>query len=260
MCVTIQYGGRLGNNMLQYAAGHIFARKHGFYIETPASYGNDYHWPTPYSHFHNDFGKHFNVNTNTGTRFFKEPEYPVVRICNENLLDFLNAPYVPDAHYVFDDWFQTTGFVLNYRKEIVQTYYPIYLLRDPDELFVSVRMGDITGWTATLPYEYYENTIKSVRFSKGYISSDSMEHPWVEQLSKKFNLELYHQKDPLVKLSFVKDFNQIILSEGTYCWWMGALSKADTVICNNRHFNNKVIWHGNIFVYPEWIKMAYDIT
>lgn len=260
MCVTIQYGGRLGNNMLQYAAGYVFAKKHGYHIETPASYGNDYHWPTPYSHFHNDFGKHFNINLNTGTKFFKEPDYKWVRIHNKNLLDYLNAETVPDAHYVFDDWFQTPEFVINYRKEIVKTYNPIYSLRDPDELFVSVRMGDITGWTAVLPLEYYENSIKSVKFSTGYISSDSMDHPWIDQLIKKFNLVPYHQKDPLVKLDFIKDFNNLIISEGTYCWWMGALSRANTVICNNRHFNNKVIWHGNIFVYPDWIKMGYDIT
>jgi hypothetical protein len=257
--VTVQYGGRLGNNMLQYATGYIFAKKYGYVLETPASYGNDWNWPTPNSHYFNDYGKYFNVNPNTGTRVFKEPDYNWLIVNENNLMELLSKETIPPAHYVFDGWFQMPDLALKYRNELKQVYNPVYRERDPDEMFVSVRLGDIIGRPAVLPVEYYIDAISRLKYSKGYISSDTMDHPLVTFLTDKFNLIQWDNKDPLVKLDFAKDFNQLVLSEGTYCWWMGALSNAKTVICNNRHANKKVIWHGDIFVYPDWIKLCYDI-
>ena len=258
--VTVLYGGRLGNNMLQYATGYIFAKKFNYVLETPASYGNDYHWPAPNSHYFNDYGKFFSIDTSFGKFSYKEPDYNWVNIDESNLIQYLSMDSILPAHYVINDWFQYPELVLKYRNELKSVYKPVYKERDPNELFVSVRLGDILGRSSVLPLEYYIDAIERVSFTKGYISSDSIEHPMIEILSKKYNLTIWDNKDPLVKLDFAKDFNQLVLSEGTYCWWMGALSNAKTVICNNRHANKKNIWHGDIFVYPDWIKLNYDFN
>jgi hypothetical protein len=250
--VTTMYGGRLGNNMFQYAAAYIFAKKHGFYLETPAETGGNLNgWE-----FYNNFGEFFKIDTNTGTRKYLEPEYPLFLIYDNDLMTLLSQERVHDAHYVFGDWFQNTDFVVKYREDLRKVFNPVYKPRDPDELFVSVRLGDILGRKNVLSFDYYTQAIEMVKFSKGYISSDSMDHPWISELVRKYSLVPYYCEDPLVKLDFAKDFNKLVLSEGTYCWWMGALSNASTVICNNRH--DKFAWHGNIFVYPEWTKLSVN--
>ena len=257
--VTVLYGGRLGNNMLQYATGYIFAKKFNYVLETPASYGNDWNWPTLNSYYFNDYGKFFNINTNFGIHSYREPEYNWLQIDETSIMEYLSKDELVPMHYVLNGWWQEPEFVLKYREDLKKVYSPIYTERDPDELFVSVRLGDIIGRASVLPVEYYVDAIERVKFSKGYISSDTMDHPLVQFLTNKYKLIQWDNKDPLVKLNFAKDFNQLVLSEGSYCWWMGLLSKAKTVICNNRHANKKNIWHGNIFVYPDWIKLNYDV-
>jgi len=252
--VTVCYGGRLGNNMFQYAAGYIFAKKHQYKIDTPASFGAPYYG----GNFFNDFGKFFNIDTSFGKYEFKEPEYPFYIIKDPNLMDLMSIETVVPGHYIFQDWLQIKEHVLKYRKEMKEMYNPQYLERDPKEMIVVVRLGEIAGWRAALPLEYYIDAIERINFTKGYITSDSMEHPIVTSLIQKYKLIPYYQKDPLAKLDFAKDFNQMVLSEGTYCWWIGALSRAETIICNNR--NDVHHWHGDIFVYPEWTKLHHDRT
>ena len=256
--VTIQYGGRLGNNMFSYVPGYIFAKKHSYRIGTEAAHGMDANSYNGLNKlvFYNNFGKYFNIDTSFGVNDYSAYEFPRVKIYNADVMALLDAPSVPPAHYIFEDWFQMPDFVLKYREEIRSAYNPQYRERDPQELFVSVRLGDILGRRAVLPLEYYFEAIERVTFTKGYISSDTMEHPWVDLLIKRYGLIPYVNNDPLVKLDFAKDFNQLVLSEGTYCWWMGALSKAKVIICNNRH--EKYSWHGNIFVYPDWVTLNYD--
>ena len=253
--VSIQYGGRLGNNMFSYAPGYIFAKKHSYKINTEAAYGlnaNSYNGQNKLI-FYNDFGKYFNIDTSFGKYSYESPR---IKIYNTDVLALLDTVTISPAHYIFEDWFQIPEFVLKYRNEIREAYNPQYKERDPQELFVSVRLGDIIGRRAVLPLEYYFEAIERVTFTKGYISSDTMDHPWIPLLTKRYGLIPYKNNDPLAKLDFAKDFNQLVLSEGTYCWWMGALSNAKVIICNNRH--KTYSWHGNIFVYPEWVTLNHD--
>ena len=253
--VSTAYGGRLGNNMFQYAVAHIFARKHNLKMDTRPAHGGDFNG----IQFFSDFGAYFNIDTNTGTNAFLEPDYPVHLIYDQDLMHLMSFDTVTTGHYVFEDWLQIPEFVIQYRQEMKNVFNPVYRPRDPDDLFVSVRLGDVIGRPCSLSYEYYKQALGLVKYKTGYISSDSMDHPLMLQLISEYGLVPYHSADPLEKLDFAKDFNQLILSEGTYCWWMGALSKAETVVCNNRHVRpGGYTWHGNIFTYPEWVKLSMD--
>ncbi len=69
----------------------------------------------------------------------------------------------------------------------------------------------------------------------------------------KFNLEIYNAS-PLNTIDFAKNFKNLVLSEGTFSWWIGFLSNA-----NNIYFNERErFWHGDIFVFPEWKALKYD--
>jgi hypothetical protein len=69
----------------------------------------------------------------------------------------------------------------------------------------------------------------------------------VVKLSEKYNLMPY-QDSPVGTINFAKNFDNLVLSEGTFSWWMGFLSKE----ANIYYPKGKVSWHGDIFVFDEW--------
>jgi hypothetical protein len=221
-------GGRLGNLLIQYSVANLFAKKHDFKIENP----NDF----------NDFFRKFD-----GNRIGNN-----VSIINDNnILDYLSMVSVEDKYYVFDDFFQVRG-ILDYSKDIKDMINIKYENVDRD-YFLHYRIGDLNGTNSMLPIEYYETAINLIGKEKsGYISSDTINHPNCIYLIEKYNLTPIF-KSPMEIIQYGKNFKNLILSEGTFSWWIGYLSKADFIIRNKREYS----WHGDIF--PEnWHSLSFD--
>ena len=133
-----------------------------------------------------------------------------------------------------------------------------------NDLFIHIRLGDIVDLKFNSPYEYYDNIISriydsdnyknSIYFNTGisYITSDSINHNICQRLIKKYKLKVY-ESDEIDTLQFGSTCQSIILSNGTYSWLLGILS-----IHSNIHYPNITkIWHGNIFVFPNWHKIGW---
>lgn len=100
--VTINYGGRTGNNMFQYLMGLIFSQKFKIDLFTnPENLGVS-------------FGKFFKNPVKFNSYF----ESPIVKINNNNLLEFMKMDEVPNVHYSFEDFFQKKEFITHMRSEI----------------------------------------------------------------------------------------------------------------------------------------------
>lgn len=259
--VTIEYGwgNRLGNSLLMYVAAYVFAKKHNlnFNINPLLPYfplSPDL--PHPVTTGFNEPTSSVRSKPIYTTRRFEVPYIPVHDL---NFLELLNAQSVPDAQYHFQHYFQLKDFVLPYKSQIRDVFDINYHPRPEKEIFVIVRLGDVAKRRQRLPLEFYKDAIERLYQQGcygGYITSDSPNHPDVQHLIEKYNLTLYTSTVPVETINFGKDFNNIILSEGTYCWWVGVLSNAKNVYYNDRRqlFN----WHGDIFVYPEWKSLCYD--
>jgi hypothetical protein len=104
-----------------------------------------------------------------------------------------------------------------------------------------------------LPLEYYEDAISKINFTKGYISSDTIEHEFCQKLINKYNLIPFNSFSPIDVIDFAKNFKNIILSDGTFSWWMGFLSDNSKIICNERDYK----WFGDIFL-NEWERLYWD--
>jgi len=234
--IKIHYQGRLGNNMIQYFAGRILAEKSNLFLESNSRY--DY------------WHKHFNIEPLNTKQIGTDIEY----IYEENFLNILEQQNLPIKCYILQGFFQTKFFLHKYQKYIKNIFKIQYNDIDTKQVFVHYRIGDIENTRSMLPIEYYETALSSIDCNSGYIASDSINHPNINQLHKKFNL-IPINLSPIDTIHFGKNFNNLVLSEGTFSWWIGFLSKADTVVCNQRDYK----WFGSdIFDFNNWQKLNWD--
>jgi hypothetical protein len=231
MSVSINYNGRLGNHLFQYVAAFIFAKKFNLSLNTI---------------FVDDKFKFSQLN-----RSVHGDNKLIVN--DSNFLELLNSETIESRHYIFDGFFQIKDFVLNYKNEIKSLLDLSYDEINKDEVFVMYRIGDIEGLRQMLPIEFYQDSLTKISPKSGYITSDSPTHPNIIKLSKEFNLAIYNDT-PIETINFAKNFNNLVLSEGSFSWWVGMLSNAKNIYYNQR----ERFWHGDIFVFPEWHSLNYD--
>lgn len=229
--VSISYSGRLGNNLFQYVAAYIFAKKFNFKISSDIV-ENKFNLPS--------------LNGINETNV-------IIDVDDNNFMTLLNSEKLENAHYRFIGYYQIKEFILEYGDKIKELFTLNFKNTSKDEVFVAYRIGDISGIRQMLPIEYYKEALREINPIGGYITSDTPDHPNVMELIKEFNLKIYNES-PLDTIDFAKNFNNIILSEGSFSWWMGFLSLAENIYYNER----PRFWHGDMFVLPEWKPLKYD--
>ena len=73
-----------------------------------------------------------------------------------------------------------------------------------------------------------------------------------KKLIEKYKMEII-SKDSIETIQFATTCKTIILSSGTYSWMIGILSFFSTIY----YPKIKKIWHGNIFVFPDWNEIKW---
>jgi hypothetical protein len=229
--VSITYSGRLGNNLFQYVAAYIFAKKFNLKISSGVVENN------------------FDLPLLTG----ESNSDLVIDVNDNNFMSLLESEFLEEAHYRFVGYYQNRDFILKYGSEIKSLFNLTFTDIPNDEVFVAYRIGDINGERQMLPIEYYQEALRNINAKNGYITSDTLDHQNVVQLANEFNLKFYN-KSPLETIDFAKNFNNLVLSEGSFSWWIGFLSNAENIYYNER----PRFWHGDMFVIPEWTALKYD--
>ena len=165
---------------------------------------------------------------------------------------------VKKNNILINGYFQTPTVSLYIKNRILELK-EIIIKKNPynyinNFLFVHVRLGDIITNNIQEDYSYYDSTISKINYYKGYISSDSIEHEYCQKLIKKYNL-IEFKNDEVSTIQFGSTCKNIVLSKGTFSWWIGVLSFGSSVWFPEK--NNLKPWHGDIFVFPEWNKVIY---
>jgi hypothetical protein len=237
--------GRTGNLLLQNIGNSILSKKFDLKVETYFNIANQ-----------DILGVHYHHNGRTISNLVRV--YDIID--RDNMISSVVDGYNIDDclainEFMFNEQvnfgldlncsFQTSYFVKNFRKEILDHFSLIFLPKK-NNLFVHVRLGDVISLNPGL--EYYREAIKSIDYEKGYISSDSLNHPITQSLISEFNLIPLTENDPINVLNFAKDFEYLVLSKGTFSWWMAMLSKAEIIIFPK----NDIQWYGDIFVFEDW--------
>lgn len=221
--IKIQYKGRLGNNLIQYAAAHLFACHTGIKLDPNSA--------------RLDFIKRFNISPPKG-KIFKE----FIDINESNYFEYLNNPK-KNVGYNITGYYQTSEFLCNHRDFILDLYKcdaQLEHIREND-CFIHARIGDLlNNLNRNMAYfqpDYLEQQLQATRntYNTAYISSDTINYPPLVELINKYGLTIY-QNEPLDTILFAKNFNNLILSAGSFSYWMAYLSEATniTVYKNNR--------------------------
>ena len=213
--ITINYRGRLGNNLIQYAAGAILAGKTGLSLGTKPESRN------------NNFGEAFSLQ-------------PIDGVCYDNTIKLNDKNYYahyynpePNTGYILNGFFQNSRLLCDYRKQILD----LYKLPEPkesvslDDVFIACRLGDcLTGHRTYCSMVYIEDQLKASRhkYDKAYVTSDTITHPPLKRLIEKYDLTVY-QDEPMDTILFGAQFNNLILSAGSFSYLMAYFSKADNV-------------------------------
>jgi len=216
--------GRTGNLLLQNVGISIIAKKFDFSVEN-------------YSHLQNseEIGLNLYSGNIVNSQFKK--------YYDSDLSNILQIDRIENG-IIFDGLFQQKKFVIDYRLEILSHFNLNYEKYD-NQVFVHVRLGDVVHTNPGL--NYYQEALNKLSFQSGFISSDSPNHPIVQSLIRDYNLSIYNDS-PIKIINFAKNFENLVLSKGTFSWWIGLLSKANNII----YPVNDIGWHGDIFVFEDW--------
>lgn len=225
--ISIKANGNFGNNVFQNILASIFSKKNNLKVE--------------------NYICEFQCNL-IGADLYKEGhiyhENKVI-INDNNFLDYLKNEKIETGLHI-DGYFQSKHFVLNYKNEILSNFNLNYNINSNEDVFLHIRLGDTSHLNVGI--DYYENALKHIgEFDKGYISSDSPDHEIVKTLTRKYNLIQYIDT-PTNTINFGKTFKNIIISKGTFSFWIAMLSKAKKIIYPIGGHS----WDGDIRIFPEW--------
>ncbi len=229
--ISISYDGRLGNNLFQNFTGIILSEKFKEHIQNPID------------------------NTILINPIFEKKIWSETnRVDNNNFFEILNKDEI-NFNLNLNDFFQTREIVglINDKKNFIKE-----IKHTPNkDIFVHVRLGDLLYDINPVKnkyadYDYYENIIDKIPFERGFVSSDSPNHPTVIKLINKFNLTLY-ENNPLGTIIFASSFEYKVLSLGTFSWWIGFLGNQNNIFYPDP--KKYTIWHGEIFVLNHWNKI-----
>jgi len=229
--LVYQQGGRLGNNLIQYFAAYIFSKKFNLKLNV-----------NPTSDFYS-IVKDTTIDGNVGMN--------TIEINDNNFLSYLESDELELNNYHLNGYFQLKDFLQKYEDDIKSNINLTYKEVDKNFVFVHYRIGDVINDCRMLPVEYYIEALEKLNCKGGYISSDSIGHNFCQILINRFNL-MPVSLSPIDTINFAKDFNNIILSDGTFSWCIGFLSNANNIIYNKREY----FWHGDIF-FDRWESLSW---
>ena len=221
--IKINHYGRLGNTMLQDIGASILAKKHNLKVKN----------------YQNYYDK-INLNLHQGEKTISDN---IVQVTDSNVDEILKMKNI-NCGFEICSYFQTSFFVTNFEKEI-KTHFNLNQEFKKNKVFVHIRLGDASSKNPGI--KYYEMCLDKLKFDSGYISTDSIDEKMIHKLCEKYNLSLY-ENTPGNTILFAKNFDNLVLSGGTFSWWIGFLSQASNILYPKNYLN----WHGDIFVNNNW--------
>lgn len=123
-----------------------------------------------------------------------------------------------------------------------------------DATFMHVRLGDLIRLNKVIPFEYYDEAIKSMNHNHIILSSDTPDHEIIQKLLKKYDISMFIG-DEYATIVKGASCRQKILSQGTFSWWIGFLNNDKTNITTYPSLSKYKPFHEDIFTNRNWMSI-----
>ena len=228
--IDVDYNGRFGNRLFQYFTSVILAENHGHSIANPLSTSID------------KLKYNYEEEANTSDR---------IEVNDENYNAFINSKNCCSSNMHVVGYFQKKEIITKFKHRKKKLFNDVGE-KDPIKgTYIHLRLGDILDTPGKYcELDYYEKALEQVDLSGELaLSSDTPNHTFVETLMSKYNFNFLNlnEEETILKAS---QFDNKILSLGTFSWWIGFLGNQKNVICPNP--TDYIRWHGKIFPFLNW--------
>lgn len=212
--IYIAYRGRLGNKIFQYVLARILGDKFNQAVfeslDTPS---------LP-----------FIIQNKKNKNSYKKN----ILVDDTNFLEILELENLCSTNIVISGYFQNKLFVSKYHKNILKLFDINF--ENKKGVFLHYRLGDFENYkNRVVAHEYYiyclDELLKKSN-EKVFISTDSLDHEKIKNLQKKYDAEIIVDT-PENTMIYGLQFENKILSLGTFSWWIGFLGNQNNVYCPN---------------------------
>ena len=226
----LEIQGRLGNNLIQFICTYLFCEKHKINLDFDDRIHN-YQYDDKLYQYSLSSLLNQEMLLSIKNQQYKNYDEDLI-IYDDNFFKYYSENKI-EKNIIFRGYFLFDDLLEQERNKIKNLFKIEYNNQSSNDLFIHYRLGDINGSYMSLPLEYFEEAISKIQFSKGYISSDSINDDKCQFLIKKYNLNVVNL-NPYETIMFGKNFNNIILSEGTFSYLIGYFSDAKNIFYNKR--------------------------
>lgn len=244
---TIEFKARLGNNILQFMSCYLFCEKHKINLNfdneisnyqeldsiifSSTNYEQCSEYLTPYSY---NFSSLLNQSMIEELNKYDNIKYDEDIVIHDfNFFHFYDQTEI-NKNIKFSGFFRFRNLLQDNRDKLKKLFNIKYQKKNSDEVFIHYRLGDVNtnkpNGRLSVSVDYFESALNRINFSKGYISSDSINDDKCQYLIDKYNL-IPITLPPYETIMFGKDFDNIIISGLSFSFLIGFFSDAKHIIC-----------------------------
>jgi hypothetical protein len=250
MSVEVQYLGRLGNHLFQYAFGRIVAQRLGYELRCVVDLdrlvrktsvfgaqrdcGAIATLPQLTSHFHNApqllAGKHVAAPEE---RYFAGEPGPSGARWDGHHLDLTKLlSNRSERRLIFRGYFQRFEYYRAHQAQL-REWFALEPLVDPygitrRDVVVNIRRGwdyALKGWAISL--SSYKQLLRGLPHDRVFVCGTGIDDAVREGLAELS--PIYYSATPIDEFRFLMKFDQIVQSNSTFSWWASFLSEASAV-------------------------------
>jgi hypothetical protein len=237
MNIYVKTSGRLGNNLIQYFFGKILSQniESNLYtdINLPVEFGLENHYGVLNTEGYStltEVWKGYQCNLLLDNIEIKKDINSIIESIKINNI----------KNIVLSGYFQEINYYESYRNFILDKFN--YKKIKSNSVGIHVRKGDIINSENDLPDSWFLEMAKKFKDKRRLITTDSPNHPLIKELLD-IGCELYSENPEKTIIDF-SGFEDLILSQGTFSWWMGFLSEGKKHV-----FLSKTGWIDNFEIY-----------
>jgi hypothetical protein len=133
-------------------------------------------------------------------------------------------------------FFQNYNYFKNYKDKLKKWFHIEKNYENKDDIAVHIRKNDFKH----IPKfdssdEYFLNLLRGEKFNKIVIATDEPEYILIKKIEEEFKGRvLMFKENTFNTLQHFTCYNKLILSFGTFSWWMGFLSNAEKIYLPNK--------------------------